>query len=62
MQGSLKKFRFVRDSNPWALRYRFGDLPIELTTQLTEQVIELVRVNELRYPFQYLLWNLHIFD
>ena len=29
-----KKFRLVRDSNPWPLRYRCSALPIEFTSQL----------------------------
>ena len=29
-----KKFRLVRDSNPWPLRYRCSALPIKLTSQL----------------------------
>ena len=30
---SLKKFRLVRDLNPWPLRYRYSALPIKLTSQ-----------------------------
>ena len=29
-----KKFRPVRDLNPWPLRYRYSALPTELTSQL----------------------------
>ena len=31
---ALKKFRPVRDLNPWPLRYRCSALPTELTSQL----------------------------
>ena len=41
---SLKKFRFVRDSNPWPVRYRCR----RRSTNLTGQDVELVRIKPVK--------------
>ena len=42
-----EKFRLVRDSNPWPLRYRCSVLPIKLKANW-EQVVKLVRYKPVR--------------
>ena len=48
-----KKFRLVRDSNPWPLRYRCSSLPILRSQANWEQVAELVRYK----PVKGWWWN-----
>ena len=37
-----KKFRLVRDSNPWPLRYWCSALPIKLTSQLAAGIYRII--------------------
>ena len=43
-----EKFRLVRDSNPWPLRYRCSALPIKLTSQLGAVVVNLWKDDEVK--------------
>ena len=62
-----KKFRLVRDSNPWPLRYRCSALlPIKLTTEANwEEVIESVRYSPMKgwwWSYEYEMGALHVFN